>query len=156
ARSCCRRAHRSTQAPPAHHTEAEPFLSRTNSCAVGRDDHRGRRDVRRPCHTPHGRCEPARVRYDVRGTQQARYSLAETRHVSAMTGADSPHDATADPLVAELRTFILSYADHDPDCPGFEALAWSEQREVCTCGFVMRLDGSSCSPASDDAHQDRV
>jgi len=45
-----------------------------------------------------------------------------------------------DPLVAELRRFILSYAEHDPECPGIDAKAWEEQRAVCTCGLAPRLD----------------
>ena len=47
---------------------------------------------------------------------------------------------TQDPFVAELRRFILTYAEHDPDCPGIEANAWEEQRRVCVCGLAVRLD----------------
>ena len=43
-------------------------------------------------------------------------------------------------LVAEIRTFILSYGEHDPDCPGVDANAWQDQRAVCVCGFAPRLD----------------
>jgi hypothetical protein len=43
-------------------------------------------------------------------------------------------------IVADLRRFILSYAEHDPECPGINARAWEEHRKVCTCGFAMRLD----------------
>ncbi len=46
----------------------------------------------------------------------------------------------SDPFVAELRRFILSYAEHDPDCPGLTAKSWSDQRRVCTCGLAPRLD----------------
>jgi hypothetical protein len=40
-----------------------------------------------------------------------------------------------DPLTIELRRFILTYAEHDPDCPGIDANAWEEQRLVCVCGL---------------------
>ena len=46
----------------------------------------------------------------------------------------------ADPFVDELRRFILTYAEHDPDCPGIDANAWEEQRRVCLCGLAPRLD----------------
>ncbi|MDL5034573.1 hypothetical protein QRD43_21905 [Pelomonas sp. APW6] len=45
-----------------------------------------------------------------------------------------------DPLTVELRRFILTYAEHDPDCPGIDANAWEEQRRVCICGLAQRLD----------------
>ena len=45
-----------------------------------------------------------------------------------------------DPLVIELRRFILTYAEHDLDCPGIDANAWSEQKRVCVCGLAPRLD----------------
>jgi hypothetical protein len=45
-----------------------------------------------------------------------------------------------DPLTIELRRFILTYAGHDPDCPGISANAWEEQRRVCVCGLAQRLD----------------
>lgn len=45
-----------------------------------------------------------------------------------------------DPLTIEMRRFILTYAEHDPDCPGIDANAWEEQKRVCTCGLVVRLD----------------
>lgn len=45
-----------------------------------------------------------------------------------------------DTLLAELRTFILSYAEHDAGCPGIDARRWSEHRKVCVCGFAARLD----------------
>ena len=45
-----------------------------------------------------------------------------------------------DPLTTELRRFILSYAEHDPDCPDIDADAWEEQRRVCACGLAPRLD----------------
>ena len=46
----------------------------------------------------------------------------------------------SDPFVDELRTFFLSYAKHQPDCPGANPNAWSDQRRVCVCGFAPRLD----------------
>ena len=45
-----------------------------------------------------------------------------------------------DPLTIELRRFILTYAEHDSDCPGIDANAWQEQRRVCSCGLAPRLD----------------
>ena len=44
-------------------------------------------------------------------------------------------------LVAELRTFILSYGEHDSDCPGFEAEGPAAlDRANCTCGFIDRME----------------
>jgi uncharacterized Rossmann fold enzyme len=45
-----------------------------------------------------------------------------------------------DPLTIELRRFILTYAEHDDDCPGIEANSWEDQRRVCVCGLAPRLD----------------
>jgi hypothetical protein len=45
-----------------------------------------------------------------------------------------------DPLVIELRRFILTYAEHDQDCPGIDANAWGHQLQVCVCGLAPRLD----------------
>ena len=45
-----------------------------------------------------------------------------------------------DPFTIELRRFILTYAEHDADCPGIDANAWEEQRRVCVCGLAPRLD----------------
>jgi hypothetical protein len=45
-----------------------------------------------------------------------------------------------DPITIELRRFILTYAEHDPECPGIDANAWEEQRRVCVCGLAPRLD----------------
>jgi len=45
-----------------------------------------------------------------------------------------------DPLVIDLRRFVLTYAEHDPDCPGIDANTWSEQKRVCICGLAPRLD----------------
>ena len=45
-----------------------------------------------------------------------------------------------DPLTIELRRFILTYAEHDGDCPGVDANAWDEQKRVCVCGLAPRLD----------------
>ena len=45
-----------------------------------------------------------------------------------------------DPLTVEMRRFILTFAEHDPDCPGLDANAWEEQRLVCVCGLAPRLD----------------
>ncbi len=45
-----------------------------------------------------------------------------------------------DKLIIELRRFILTYAEHDPDCLGVDANAWEEQKRVCVCGLAPRLD----------------
>ena len=45
-----------------------------------------------------------------------------------------------DPLTSELRRFMLTYAEHDPECPGIDANAWEEQKRVSTCGLSLRLD----------------
>jgi len=46
-----------------------------------------------------------------------------------------------DPLVAELRRFILSYAEHDPDCPAFDATgAAAISASTCACGLIERMD----------------
>jgi len=45
-----------------------------------------------------------------------------------------------DPITIELRRFILTYAEHDPECPGIDTNAWEEQRRVCVCGLAPRLD----------------
>ncbi len=49
-------------------------------------------------------------------------------------------DVAPDSFVAELRRFILTYAEHDSDCPGIEANAWEEQRRVCVGRLAPRLD----------------
>ena len=46
----------------------------------------------------------------------------------------------SDPLVIELRRFMLTYAEHDQDCPGVDANAWEQQLRVCVCGLAPRLD----------------
>ena len=44
-----------------------------------------------------------------------------------------------DPLIVELRRFLGSYAEHDPDCPAFDAVgpAVSEPAN-CVCGLTQR------------------
>ena len=44
-----------------------------------------------------------------------------------------------DPLVSELRTFLGSYAEHDPECPAFDATgpAVTDPRN-CMCGLTLR------------------
>jgi hypothetical protein len=44
-------------------------------------------------------------------------------------------------LVGDLRRFILSYAEHDPDCPGFEATGdAATSAAMCTCGLIARME----------------
>ena len=45
-----------------------------------------------------------------------------------------------DPLVVELRRFILTYAEHDLDCPSIDANSWDDQLKGCICGLAPRLD----------------
>jgi len=45
-----------------------------------------------------------------------------------------------DPFTVELRRFILTYAEHDPDCPGIDQNAWEDQKSSCVCGLAPRLD----------------
>jgi hypothetical protein len=45
-----------------------------------------------------------------------------------------------DPLTIELRRFILTYAEHDNDCPSIDANAWEDQKRGCVCGLAPRLD----------------
>lgn len=44
-----------------------------------------------------------------------------------------------DPLISEMRTFLGSYAEHDPDCPAFYATgaAVADPRN-CVCGLTLR------------------
>jgi hypothetical protein len=44
-----------------------------------------------------------------------------------------------DPLIRELRTFLGSYAEHDPDCPAFEACGPAVRDPAnCICGLTSR------------------
>lgn len=44
-----------------------------------------------------------------------------------------------DPLVAEIRTFLGSYAEHDPDCPAFDAAGPAVSDPAnCICGLTLR------------------
>lgn len=46
-----------------------------------------------------------------------------------------------DPLVADLRTFMLTYGEHDGDCPGHDAIGPDAvSGAVCTCGFIGRMN----------------
>jgi hypothetical protein len=48
---------------------------------------------------------------------------------------------TENSLVTELRRFILSYAEHDPDCPGFDATGDDAvSASACTCGLIERME----------------
>jgi len=44
-----------------------------------------------------------------------------------------------DPLISDLRKFLGSYAEHDPDCPAIDATgpAVLDPRN-CTCGLTQR------------------
>jgi hypothetical protein len=48
--------------------------------------------------------------------------------------------ATDDELLADLARFLDSFADHDPDCPGFDAAGRDDELATCTCGFARRYD----------------
>jgi hypothetical protein len=44
-----------------------------------------------------------------------------------------------DPLITELRTFLESYGEHDPDCPALDLVGEAvHDAENCTCGFTLR------------------
>ena len=46
-----------------------------------------------------------------------------------------------DPLISDLRRFILSFGEHDPECPGYEATGpMAVDGRSCTCGFIPRMD----------------
>lgn len=46
-----------------------------------------------------------------------------------------------DPLIADLRTFILSYGEHDAECPGRVATGpEAVSGATCTCGFIGRMN----------------
>ena len=46
-----------------------------------------------------------------------------------------------DPLIADLRRFILSFGEHDPECPGFEAQGpMAVEGRSCACGFIPRMN----------------
>ena len=48
-------------------------------------------------------------------------------------------DGPLDPLVLEIRRFLGSYAEHDPDCPAFEAVGPAVMDPAnCTCGLTSR------------------
>lgn len=44
-----------------------------------------------------------------------------------------------DPLVQEIRTFLDSYSEHDPDCPAFNATGPAVRDSTnCMCGLTVR------------------
>jgi hypothetical protein len=46
-----------------------------------------------------------------------------------------------DPLISDLRRFILSFGEHDPECPGYDATGpMAVDGESCSCGFIPRMD----------------
>jgi hypothetical protein len=46
-----------------------------------------------------------------------------------------------DPLIGELRTFLGSYAEHDPDCPAFAATGSDVLDPAnCICGLTLRQE----------------
>jgi hypothetical protein len=54
--------------------------------------------------------------------------------------SESP-DRPDDPLVAELRTFMLTYGEHDSECPGRNASGPDAvSGAVCGCGFIGRMN----------------
>ena len=45
-----------------------------------------------------------------------------------------------DPLISELRTVLLTWAEHDPDCPCLEAQGPAVMDEaLCTCGLNLKV-----------------
>ena len=48
---------------------------------------------------------------------------------------------SGDPIVEELQRFILSYADHDPDCPAVDAIGPAAiDPATCRCGLIPRME----------------
>jgi len=46
-----------------------------------------------------------------------------------------------DPLISDLRRFILSFGEHDPECPGYDATGpLAVDSGSCSCGFIPRMD----------------
>jgi hypothetical protein len=43
-------------------------------------------------------------------------------------------------LLADLRRFVDSFADHDEDCPGYGAVGREAELAACSCGFARRYD----------------
>lgn len=44
-----------------------------------------------------------------------------------------------EPLISELRTFLGSYAEHDPDCPAFNLTGPAvNDPSNCICGLIIR------------------
>jgi len=49
-------------------------------------------------------------------------------------------DASDEELMADLRRFIDSFADHDDDCPGYGVYERGAELAACSCGFARRHD----------------
>jgi len=46
-----------------------------------------------------------------------------------------------DPLIGDLRRFILSFGEHDPECAGYESTGpMAVDAAACTCGFISRMN----------------
>ena len=46
-----------------------------------------------------------------------------------------------DRLITDLRTFMLSYGDHDAECPGRDAIGPEAISDAnCKCGFIGRMN----------------
>jgi hypothetical protein len=46
-----------------------------------------------------------------------------------------------DRLLTDLRTFMLSYGEHDSECPGRDAIGPEAiSGEACECGFISRMN----------------
>jgi hypothetical protein len=47
-------------------------------------------------------------------------------------------NAKEDPLITEFRTFLGSYAEHDPDCSAFAAVGPAVRDPAnCVCGLTL-------------------
>jgi len=48
---------------------------------------------------------------------------------------------SGEPIVEQLRRFILSYAEHDPDCPAVAATGPAAiDPATCRCGLIPRME----------------
>ena len=55
--------------------------------------------------------------------------------------AQGAGNLVADRLISDLRTFMLSYGDHDSECPGRDANGPDAISDAnCTCGFIGRMN----------------
>jgi hypothetical protein len=79
---------------------------------------------------------------DHAASQHAEDPMYSQMELSAMLTRSANQPASGiDPLIADLRTFILSYGDHDSECPGRDAMGpEAVSGATCRCGFIGRMN----------------